>query len=213
MGLLLHAGANAIDRAALAALPLPNARGPRHTVRPFIADIELVDRYLGDNGFVIREEAFGVKTDTKGLPSQFFGALEVAPRVLEGEFIPANDFALTVGIRGSYDQSLPRGLAVGSRVFVCDNLAFSAEVTVNTKQTTFIGQRIERLLEIEPVELARIHEPAALGVCALVLDAVIELLVHFPKGPDVHVEEVRLYTRYLLDDLVCMFERVHAAEP
>nr|MBS0019438.1 hypothetical protein [Gammaproteobacteria bacterium] len=47
-----------------------------------------------------------------------------------------------VGLRGSYDQTLPRGLAVGSRVFVCDNLAFSGEVTIKTKQTTFIGQRL-----------------------------------------------------------------------
>ena len=150
MSLCLHAGAAAIDRAALATLPIPAARGPRHAVRPFIEDVELIDTFLGRNGFIIAEEAFGVKTDSKGQPSQFFGSLEIKPKVFEGEYIPAageKDFALTVGIRGSYDQTLPRGLAVGSRVFVCDNLAFSGEVSVYSKQTTNIGARIGGLLE------------------------------------------------------------------
>jgi hypothetical protein len=106
----------------------------------------MVDTFLARNGFKIAEEAFGVKTNAANEPTQFFGALEIRQAALEGEYLPANDFALTVGIRGSYDQTLPRGLAVGSRVFVCDNLAFSGEVTVYSKQTTNIGSRIEGLL-------------------------------------------------------------------
>lgn len=146
MSLRLHAGANSINRADLAALPLPAPKGPRHVIRPFVDDVEMIDTFLGRNGFKITEEAFGVKTGANDLPTQFFGALEIRPAALEGEYLPANDFALTVGIRGSYDQTLPRGLAVGSRVFVCDNLAFSGEVTVYSKQTTNIGSRIEGLL-------------------------------------------------------------------
>lgn len=147
MSLCLHAGAHAIDRAALAALPLPKALGPRHVIRPFIEDIELIDTFLDRNGFTIKEEAYGVKTDKDNLPSQFFGAIEIRSKALAGEYLPAEPFALTVGVRGSYDQTLPRGLAVGSRVFVCDNLAFSGEVSVYAKQTTNIGSRIAGLLE------------------------------------------------------------------
>jgi len=147
MSLILHAGAKAIDRAALAALPLPQARGARHVIRPFIEDVELIDTFLDRNGFTIKAEAFGVKTDSNDLPSQFFGAIEIRSKALTGEYLPAEPFALTVGVRGSYDQTLPRGLAVGSRVFVCDNLAFSGEVSVYAKQTTHIGQRIAGLLE------------------------------------------------------------------
>jgi hypothetical protein len=149
MSLCLHAGAASIDRAGLAALPLAQPRGARHVIRPFVEDVELVDHFLAGEGYLIADEAFGVKTGTDGLPSQFFGALEIRPRVLTGEYIPAagdKEFALTVGIRGSYDQSLPRGLAVGSRVFVCDNLAFSGEVTVTTKQTLNIADRLPALL-------------------------------------------------------------------
>lgn len=147
MGLCLHAGAHRIDRDGLAALPLPAARGPRHVIRPFIEDVELVSNFLDRSGFAIKDEAFGVKTDKDNQPSQFFGALEIRQKALSGEYLPAESFALTVGIRGSYDQTLPRGLAVGSRVFVCDNLAFSGEVSVYAKQTTNIGARIAGLLE------------------------------------------------------------------
>ena len=150
MSLCLHAGAASIDRAGLAALPLAQPRGARHLIRPFVEDVELVDRYLANEGYLITDEAFGVKTGGDGLPTQFFGALEIKPRIVSGEYIPVagdNDFALTIGIRGSYDQSLPRGLAVGSRVFVCDNLAFSGEVTVTSKQTLNIGDRLPALLQ------------------------------------------------------------------
>lgn len=149
MSLMLHAGAKALDRDALAALPLPAVRGARHVVRPFVADVELVEHFLGNNGFMIAEEAFGTKTDKNGFPSQFFGLMEIKPKVLEGTHIAAGEsegFSLNIGLRGSYNQTLPRGLAVGSRVFVCDNLAFSGEVTVYSKQTTNIGRRIEGLL-------------------------------------------------------------------
>lgn len=156
MTLCLHAGAHHVSRDQLAQLPIPAARGSRHVVRPFIDDVELVTEYLGNVGLIVKEEAFGVKT-IDGVPAQFFGALEVAPKVLTGEYIGKDDYALTIGLRGSYDQSLPRGLAVGSRVFVCDNLAFSGEVNVHTRQTTFIGDRLPRLLQ------AAVHQVPALA--------------------------------------------------
>lgn len=150
MGLMLHAGADAINRNDLANLAIPNPRGSRHVIRPFIDDVELITEYLDQNGLRITEEAFGVKTDKDNLPSQFFGVLELAPKAIEGTYIAAGEsesFALNVGIRGSYDQSLPRGLAIGSRVFVCDNLAFSGEINVYSKQTTNIAARIPQLLQ------------------------------------------------------------------
>lgn len=141
-GLMLHAGANAIDRSTLATLPIPAPLGSRHVVRPFIDDVEAVTNLMAANGLRIKDEAFGL-TGTLEDPKRFFGVIECA---LEGEHLTADEYALMVGIRGSYDQSLPRGLAVGSRVFVCDNLAFSGEIAISTKQTTNIGRRIPELL-------------------------------------------------------------------
>lgn len=136
-GLMLHAGAQAMDRNALELLPAPMSLGPRHNPLPFIEDVRLVTEQLAMNGLQITNEAFGV-TLVDNLPARFFGVMELVSM--------RTDHALVVGLRGSYDQSISRGLAVGSRVFVCDNLAFSGEVTYHTKQTTYIGDRLPRMI-------------------------------------------------------------------
>jgi hypothetical protein len=38
------------------------------------------------------------------------------------------DFTLALGLRNSIDKSLSAGICCGSRVFVCDNLAFSSDI-------------------------------------------------------------------------------------
>jgi hypothetical protein len=136
---MLHCGAAAISRNDLAAMPLPAPRGPRHVIRPYVEDVELVEHALADYGLAVNDEAFGVTHDG----GRFFGVLECSP--IEGEYL-GKDYGLLVGLRGSYDQSIARGLAVGSRVFVCDNLAFSGEVSILTRQTTRIGDRLPSML-------------------------------------------------------------------
>ena len=145
-GLMLHAGANAISRNDLDALPLPSAMGARHKIRPFADDVDLITDFLGEVGMRIKDEAFGVTFDKDNMPARFFGVMEVEnTQVLDGEYIPG-DFAAMIGLRGSYDESLPRALAVGSRVFVCDNLAFSGDVVLRTRQTTNIDKRMPTML-------------------------------------------------------------------
>ena len=188
MSLILHCGAAAIDRAALAALPLPAPLGARHVVRPFVDDVNLIDRYLGENGFNIVSEGFGTKTDKAGFPSQFFGLLEIQPRVVSGQYIPKDTgFKLQVGIRGSYDSSLPRGLSLGSLVTVCDNLAFSGEVAVYAKQTTNIASRIENLLA-EAVSKV----PVLADVQAQRFDAYRNYSLTKMKGDAILIECVRM---------------------
>lgn len=50
------------------------------------------------------------------------------------------DFTLALGLRNSINKTLPAGLCAGSRVFVCDNLAFSAQVVLGRKHTPMIEQ-------------------------------------------------------------------------
>jgi len=140
MALLLHCGAAHVSYDELAHLPVPDARGSRHAVRPFVDDVDIVLDQFQSIGARVEDTAYGVLS-RDGLPARFFGLIELRLPNVEDE-----DFGLMVGLRGSYDQTLPRGLAVGSRVFVCDNLAFSGEVTIKTKQTTYIAQRLPRLI-------------------------------------------------------------------
>lgn len=139
MSLMLHCGAGAITRQALTGVLPSGALGSRHNPVPYAEFVDLVDESLSAAGYRIAQESFGTLADG----GRFFGLMEVEPK---GEYISKKDYALNIGLRGSYDQSLPRGLAVGSRVFVCDNLAFSGEIVMNTKQTTFIRERLPALV-------------------------------------------------------------------
>jgi hypothetical protein len=142
-GLMLHCGAEAITRHQLATLPVPAPRGSRHVTRPFIDDVELVRDRFQREGIVIEDEGYGVKRDkATGDPLQFFGILSITIR----GFTADSSYGLMVGLRGSYDQTLTRALAVGSQVFVCDNLAFSGEVEIRTRQTLNIDKRIPGLM-------------------------------------------------------------------
>lgn len=72
--------------------------------------------------------------------ARYFGLLEVR----NGE--NADDYGLTVGIRNSHDRRFSASLAIGTRVFVCDNLAFSGEVTLARKHTRFIVDDLPRVV-------------------------------------------------------------------
>lgn len=142
-GLMLHCGADSMTRHQLAELPVPAPRGSRHVTRPFIDDVELVRERFVHEGVIVEEEGYGVKFDKATHdPLQFFGILSVTIPGVGGD----GSYGLMVGLRGSYDQTLTRAMAVGSRVFVCDNLAFSGEIEIKTRQTLNIARRIPALV-------------------------------------------------------------------
>lgn len=59
---------------------------------------------------------------------------------------PNGDYALAIGLRNSYDRSLSVGLVAGTRTFVCDNLAFSGEVTMQRKHTVHVFRDLPDLI-------------------------------------------------------------------
>ena len=73
--------------------------------------------------------------------------------------------SLAVGLRNSWDQSFPLGFCAGSRVFLCDNLAFRADLLVARKHTRFgqdrfreaIAQAVGSLGQFQQVEGERIR--------------------------------------------------------
>lgn len=77
---------------------------------------------------------------------RLFGALEVA---IEGEFLAKGeaDHKYIVGLRGAHDQSIQRGICLGTQVMVCSNLCFNGNLgNLATKQTTNIGSRLPGLV-------------------------------------------------------------------
>ncbi len=55
---------------------------------------------------------------------------------------------LTLGLRGSHNQKVPRGICLGSLVIVCSNLCFNGDMaSLSTKQTTNVWNRLPAMVE------------------------------------------------------------------
>lgn len=132
--LCLHAGATLVDREVVNAVKTPD---PTQTWTPVPHSLLLdsVEGSLASSGLSVVDRAFAVTKDGNRL----FGLLTL-------NHDEGGDYAVTIGVRNSHDKSFPVGLAIGSRVFVCDNLAFSSEVTITSKHTRFIKDRLPRLV-------------------------------------------------------------------
>jgi len=74
--------------------------------------------------------------------NRYFGLLDIT-----GTDGTNPDYGLTIGLRNSHDKTFAMSLCVGSRVFVCDNLAFSAEVVVSRKHTRFVRRDFPGMID------------------------------------------------------------------
>lgn len=57
-----------------------------------------------------------------------------------------DDLGYAIGLRNSHDQSFATDVLAGSKVFVCDNLAFNGEVRINRKHTKNLLRDLPRLM-------------------------------------------------------------------
>ena len=134
--LCLHAGARRIDREQLALAPTPNRTA---TWCPISHDSLVKEAEAGLNraGFSIVQEAHALTEDA----ARYFGLFQVADlNAVE------SDYAFVVGLRNSHDQRFPAALCLGSQVFVCDNLAFSAEVKIARRHTRYIERDLPEVV-------------------------------------------------------------------
>lgn len=143
MGLMYNSATErVVPLTELKALPTPDhGSGRFHRPYPFFDYVEDVKEALDGQSIVVRSEEHVVNKDN----SKYFGLLEVGPK--KGEYISADDWKLLVGLRGSHDQSISRGLVIGGQVTVCSNLMFVGDVAkLKTKQTLFMPERIGGLI-------------------------------------------------------------------
>lgn len=156
---LLYSQAN-ISRPELALLETPESLGRFHLPYSFSDYVDNVHESLDILGLEVRNEEYEVTHENNRL----FGAAAVGlkARELEGDLITADDWQVLVGLRASHDQSVSRGLVIGSQVMVCSNLCFSGNIAnINTKQTTHLGQRLPGLIRnaVDHIpELAHLEE-------------------------------------------------------
>lgn len=136
--LILHRGARPATFAELGAVETPAATLTWHPI-PHQRLAALVKQGLEAHGLQVRNEQYGLY-GTHG--QRLFGTLELAPDKAIGE----RDYTVAIGLRNSHDQTFPAGVAMGSRVFVCDNLAFSGEVQFGRKHTSQIMRDLPGLV-------------------------------------------------------------------
>jgi hypothetical protein len=128
--LMLHRGGVVVTEDQLATYPTPEPVGRWHPVS-HTRVLSAVRETLGAAGYLVRKQSLAVARDG----ARFFGTLDLATSLTADGGV-----ALAVGIRNSTDKTFPLGFCAGNRVFVCDNLAFSAELLVRRKHTRY-GER------------------------------------------------------------------------
>ena len=136
LNLMLHCGANAVQKGEVIESSTP-APTDTHYPIPHGKLLGLVERTLEHGGLSVVSEAHGLTHDG----NRYFGMLHVTNGQQDDD-----DYGLIVGVRNSHDKSFPAALALGSQVFVCDNLSFSGEVKIARKHTRFITRDLPRLV-------------------------------------------------------------------
>lgn len=122
--LVSHSGAVKATRKDLEAIAPPAATT---TWKP-VQHAELVSvlrDQLESRGLRIREEAYAVQRDGALL----FGVLDLAWR-------ENGEFAAALGLRTANDKTMAIQIAVGFRVFVCDNLVFAGDLIALRRKHT-----------------------------------------------------------------------------
>jgi hypothetical protein len=151
--LVLHRGARLVEREELDRIAAPPATETWFPIRhSHVLDTTMA--ILTQAGFAIAGTQLALARDDH----RFFGVLDLKSPLASG-------VTLAVGVRNSTDKSFPLGFCAGSKVFVCDNLAFRSELLVRRKHTRFgqerfteaIGQAVQSLHEFKEAEAERIR--------------------------------------------------------
>ena len=151
--LVAHCGAREVNRDELDAIEAPPPTKTWFPVR-HSAVVESVSDLLQSGGFQIRQATYAVSRNG----ARMFATLDLTTTL-------GNGIALAVGLRNSTDMTLPLGFCAGSRVLVCDNLAFRSDLLVARKHTRFgqerfreaIAQAVGSLGQFQQVEAKRIQ--------------------------------------------------------
>lgn len=133
--LMLHRGGWEATKADLASVSVPESTDSYVPV-PYGRFVEEVALHVPRFGLTVTDERFALARDGR----QMFGVLTCT----NGH--GARDYALAIGLRNSYDRSLAVGLVAGSRVFCCDNLAFSGEAGMHRKHTANVFRDLPDLI-------------------------------------------------------------------
>jgi hypothetical protein len=150
--LVAHCGAARLSRDELEKVPTPQGTSSWKPIRH--ADlVTAIESELETRGLAVKEEAFAVQRNGALL----FGVLDIAWR-------DSGEFGAALGLRTANDKSMALQIAVGVRVFVCDNLAFAGDlIALRRKHTSGLnlGREIAGALDRYQAGVLRLEEDIA----------------------------------------------------
>jgi len=121
---MIHCGGKQVNFAELSAIPLPERTDTYEPV-PF-SDLLVNTKRICDD--ILDLEFVDQKLAVSKNEQRFFGLLQYKD--------PNNEeMGQAIGIRSSHDKSMSNGFCSGATVFVCDNMAFTGDITYMRKHT------------------------------------------------------------------------------
>ena len=137
-GLMMHCGAEPVPFPSLKELAIPDATATHQPI-PHHQFFELAEDRLLKQGYAITNPQHF--TNMKG--AQYFAMMQIRH---EDEDQDA-EHSTVCALRNSHDKSFTASLAIGARVFVCDNLSFSGDIVVGRKHTPNIWNELPEIFE------------------------------------------------------------------
>jgi hypothetical protein len=141
--LMIHAGGRPASLEQVELAKTPQATRSHQTINHGMV-VGKIKNYVPFTGMEIIDEQYALRDGKDYLKkekipdAQMFGVLTLRDNSLEKK-----PWTTTLGLRNSHDKAFSFGLSTGSRVFVCDNLAFSGDHTVKRKHTTNIFKHLD----------------------------------------------------------------------
>jgi hypothetical protein len=129
-GLMLHCGAEAIERGEIKNLPLKESTRTHHPVSNERL-VDLTHRALDNFGFKVLDEAYGARPDG----SRFFGLIG-----LESKLDPS--FQNVFGLRNCDDKKFLLNGIHGISPFICDNLQMTGDVLIARRHSSKINDEL-----------------------------------------------------------------------
>jgi hypothetical protein len=123
--LVLHCGAQKATREQVFNAPVPRAT-ETYMALPHESFVTRIEKQLTMEGIKVDQSQFALN---KG-GEELFGLFQ-----LTMPDCPTLDFCQVLGLRNSYNKRFSASVVIGGQVFVCDNLAFSGEITFARRHT------------------------------------------------------------------------------
>jgi len=131
MSLCVHVGGKNVSKDSVFSVPTPE-RTASHVPVAHHAFLEEVTRGFQALGYTLTKEKYALARNG----NRMFGVMDFTdPAMPDG-------MGIAVGLRNAHDKSMSLGVCAGTRVFVCDNLAFSGDVVCYRKHTAKIDVNV-----------------------------------------------------------------------